>query len=318
MSQDINCVVLIPLEITPAMLQQGTTVPTVDTDRGEQAWVAGVYELGALVVHSGGVYECVKGTQAKPDVEPGTLGAGAYWLFKTASNQMAAFDDELDTKTYAQGSMTFVLRPQFFTGLALHGLEGDAAEITILGGPGGAVVEQWQGDLYEQALGLYELLFMPLRQRTRLFLRNLPLYADPEVHVTVQASGAGAQVAIGKLSIGHWDTLLGADKWGGIEYGGATAAVKSYSYRKEQEGGRVKRVRRGSATNVSGTVSIAADQANHALDLFHQIQGKPVAFIASGLPTYDYLSGFGDVSGQVTPQTPQTASVSFKLEGVVQ
>lgn len=317
MSDDINCVVLIPVPIIPAMVVDGTTVPEVDPARGEVAWAAGEYAIKDWVVHAGKVYECVKPTTDKPNAVPGTAAAESYWLFKDASNRMSAFDDELDTKTYATGSLTLVLQPGFFTGLALWGVEGDHLLIRILDAPGGEEVERWEGDLYEQALGLYELLFMPLRQRTQMYLRNLPLYANPEIHITITASG-DAQVAVALVSVGHWDTLLGTDVWGGIEYGGATAAVKSYSYLQQLEGGRTKRVRRGSSTNVSCNVAIAADQANHAVNLLHQVQGKPVAFIASGMARYDYLSGFGDISGQVTPETPVTASAAIKIEGVVQ
>ena len=102
-----------------------------------------------------------------------------------------------------------------------------------------------------------------------------------------------------------------------MEYG-ATAEVKSYSYRKVADDGTVTRLRRGSATNVDCSVVIDAEQANRAMELLHQVQGRPVAFIASGLPRYDYLSGFGDLSGSATPQSYAHAVLKIRIEGVVQ
>lgn len=312
MSTDTNAVILIPLAITDSLLAAGTTIPVVDAAAGELAWAAGTaYAVGQRVNHGGAIWEAV---MASTGVTPGT--DAAKWLRFGPSNRMAPFDDEFDTRATAAGSMTYVLRPGFFTGLALWGMQADHVTVQIFDKPGGVVVEEYDADLYEQALGLFELLFMPLRQRTKYYMRNLPLYPEAEVRITLSATG-GAQVALGMISIGYWDTLLGSGDFGGVEYG-ATADVKSYSYLKRGDDGKVKRVRRGSATNVDCSVFIGAEEANHAVELLHQVQGRPVAFIASGLPRYDYLSGFGDISGSATPQSFVHSILKIRIEGVVQ
>lgn len=312
MSTDTSAVILIPLSVTDAMMAAGTSIPAVDASVGEVAWAAGTaYSAGQRVNHGGSIWESVASSTG---VTPGT--DGTKWLRAGPSNRMAPFDDELHTRAVATGSMTYVLRPGFFTGLALWGLQGDHLTITIYDAPGGAVVESYDADLYEQAAGLYELLFLPLRQRTKHYMQNLPLYPDAEVHITVSAGGGG-QAAVGLISIGHWDALIGSGDFGGVEYG-ATAEVKSYSYRKVADDGTVTRLRRGSATNVDCSVVIDAEQANRAMELLHQVQGRPVAFIASGLPRYDYLSGFGDLSGSATPQSYAHAVLKIRIEGVVQ
>lgn len=311
MSTETSAVILIPLSITDNMLAAGTTIPVVDAAAGEVAWVAGSHPLGTRVNHSGSIWEAVV---ANPGVTPGT--DSTKWLLYGPSNRMAPFDDEFDTRATAAGSMTYVLRPGFFTGLALWGMQADHLTVQIYDQPGGVVVEAYDADLYEQAMGLFELLFMPLRQRTKHYLRNLPLYPDAEVRITLSATGGGT-VAMGMISVGHWDTLLGTGEFGGVEYG-ATADVKSYSYMKRGDDGKPKRVRRGSATNVDCSVVIAAEQANHAVELLHQVQGRPVAFIASGMPRYDYLNGFGDISGSATPQSFVHSILKIRIEGVVQ
>ncbi|SFB74017.1 Carbohydrate binding domain-containing protein [Polaromonas sp. OV174] len=305
-----NAVILTPINIIDAMIAAGTSIPVVDT--GEVAWAVGTaYTVGTLVNHTGSIWDAVSPSTG---VTPGT--DSTKWLRKGPTNRMAPFDDQMDTKARGTGSMTYVLRPGFSTGLGLWGMQGDHLNIAIYDQPGGTLVDGYDADLYAQALGLYELLFMPLRQRTQHYMRNLPLYPDAEVHITITATGGGP-VAVGLISIGHWDTLLGTSDLGGVEYG-ANAAVKSYSYRKVNDDGTAVRQRRGSATNVSCSVVIDAEQANHAMELLHQVQGRPVAFIASDLPRYDYLNGFGDLSGDVTPENYGLARMNLKIEGVVQ
>ncbi len=307
-----SAIILTPLSVTAGMIAAGTTIAAVDATQGEAAWAAGTaYAVGQRVNHAGAIWEAVA---ASTGATPGQ--APDKWLRYGPSNRMAPFDDEFTTRAVATGSLTYVLRPGFFTGLALWGLQGDHLTINIYDAPGGAVVESYDADLYEQATGLYDLLFLPLRQRTKHYMQNLPLYPDAEVRITLSASG-GAQVAIGLITVGHWDTLIGAGDFGGVEYG-ATAEVKSYSYIKRADDGTVTRLRRGGATNIDCSVVIDAAEANRAMDLLHQVQGRPIAFIASGLPRYDYLSGFGDLSGSATPQSYAHAILKLRIEGVVQ
>lgn len=311
-----SAVVLIPLTITDDMLVAGTSVPVVDTSRGEVAWTAGSHANGAANVNcDGSLWTAI----AEPgNARPGT--DATKWRRSGPSNRAAAFseqDADLLEKTRANAELKLVIKPgQFFTGVMLWGLEGDHLDVTIYDEPGGEPVEHYSGELYEQALGLYELLFYPLRQRTKHYMRNLPLYPDAQVHITITASGNGP-CAVGLVSIGHWDTLLGSGDWGGVQYG-AKADVKTYSSMVRGSDGKARRIRRGSSTDVTCQVVIEAEQANHAVELLHQVQGRVVAFVASGLPRYDYLSGLGDLSGSATPESFMHAVLSINFQGVVQ
>lgn len=306
-----NAVLLIPLEITAGMIAAGTSVPVVDS--GEAAWNSGTAYTGTEtdINHEGSLYSAVAAsTNVKPGTDP------SKWRRTGPSNRMAAFDDRLDTVTKAEGEITYVLRPGFFSGISLQGLVGDALSIEIYAEPGGDLIESYLGDLFEQALGLYELLFMPLARRTQFYLQNVPLYPDAEVHISV-TSGSTSAVQVSLITIGHWDTLIGSGKWGGTEYG-AEVEIKSYSYQRRNDDGTVTRVRRGSGSNVTCSVVIPSEEANHASELLHLVQGRPVAFIASGMPKYEYLNGFGDISGTVNAEGPNHARISLKIEGAVQ
>lgn len=312
MTDKASANILLPIEVTDSMLLAGTTIPVVDASMGEVSWAVGTaYSIGQRVNYGDSRWEAV---MASTGVTPGS--DATKWLRVGPTNRMAPFDNELNTKAKALGSITYVINPGFFTGVALWGLQGDHLLVQILDEPGGAVVEEFDEDLYEQALGLYELLFMPLRQRTQVAIPNLPLYADGEVRITISSSGGG-EVAVGLISVGSWDTLLGSSEFGGVQYG-ATAEVKTYSYIKRGEDGSVTRLRRGNSTNVECEVVIDAEQANHAIDLLFRVQGIPVFFIASNMPRYDYLSGFGDLSGSATAASFAHSILRIKIEGVVQ
>ena len=308
----VNAVLLIPLDITEHTIVAGTSVPVVDSAVGEVAWDDTTdWIIDDEVNHAGWIWEAQKDNT---DVAPGT--DATTWLRVRPSNRMAAFDDRLDTATRAEGELKFVLRPGFFSGLGLWGLVGENLKVEIYDQPDGEVVDGFEMELWEQAAGLYELLFMPLKRRTQYYMQNIPLYPDPEVHISItSANDAMCEVAL--ISIGHWDTLIGAGTWGGTEYD-AEAELKSYSYLRRNDDGNVTRERRGAANNVICQVIVPADEGNHAMNLLHDVQGRPVAFIASGLPRYEYLNGFGDVSGSVAAAGPNHARVRLRIDGAVQ
>jgi len=311
MSNTAKAVLLIPNEITADMIKTGTSVPVVDSDAGEVAWDDTTdWETDDEVNHNGWIWEAQK---ANTDIEPGTDATA--WLRVRPSNRMAPFDDQMNTRSVAESEITYVLQPGFFTGIAMYGLQGDSITITLYDEPDGEVVDSFTGDLYEQAAGLYEYLFMPLRALTKIQRSNLPLYPDAELHITVSAAN-NARVGIGMIVVGHWMTLLGTGDIGGLEYG-AEVEIKTYSYIKTNDDGTTQIVPRHSATNVNCSVVIEGDQANQAADLLAQVASRPVAFIGSGLPRYAYINTFGLVSGTVKPESWATARVQLSVKGYI-
>lgn len=305
-----SAVLLIPLDITESMIAAGTTVPVVDSAAGEVAWDAAPCVKGDKRNHNGWIWEALKDST---NVEPGTDATA--WLREKPSNRMAPFDEQINTRAVANGSITYALRPGFFTGIALYGLHGDLIQITIYDEPGGDVIDTFTGELFEQAAGLYEYLFMPLRALTKMQRNNLPLYPDAELHITVSAAN-NASVGIGMIIVGHWMTLLGTGDIGGVEYG-AEVEIKTYSYIKTNDDGTTQIVPRHSATNVNCSVVIDAEQGNHAADLLTQVASRPVAFIGSGLPRYSYINTFGLVSGTLSPESWPTARVNLSVKGYI-
>lgn len=311
MTTTASAVILIPLQITGGMIKAGTTVSVVNS--GEVAW-DGVTDFAAgteRVNYEGSLYTAIA---ASTNIRPGT--DAAKWRRTGPSNRMAPFDDKLNTSAKALGSLTYVIQPGFFTGIAMYGLRGDQIHITLYDEPGGNVIDSYTGDLWEQARGLYEYLFMPLRALTKWQRQDLELYPNAELRITVSNNDPEREVAVGEIVCGHWATLLGSGDLGGVEYG-ADAEIKTYTYFHENDDGSVEITPRHSATNVNCSVVVDAEQANNAFELLHSIANRPVAIIASGLPRYDYLNTYGLVSATVTAENWPTAKINLKVRGYI-
>lgn len=305
--------ILIPIEITDAMIKSGTSVAEPDTAAGEVAWVASAtYALGDERLSEHAIYECVKAHNAST-VLP-RLDA-KNWLRKRASNRYAPFDYYLSTRGQGTGSVTYVLQPGFFRAVDVRGLVGDRIKITARDAPGGAVTKEIDQDLFEQPPGLYELLFMPLTKRTDASLRDIPISPTAEVTITV-SGGAGASVGIGKLSVGIWQSLIGQDKFGGVE-SGPRARPKSYTYRKFNDDGTFERVQRGSATNVDFSVTLETSEASAASAILTQILDTPVVVEASKLPRFGWLNTVGIVTGDLQTINHALARASISVEGFI-
>jgi hypothetical protein len=303
--------ILAPIPVTLAMLAAGTTVPVVDASVGEVAWAVGTaYAVGARVNYLGSIWECVF---AHTGTTPGTNAT--RWLRFGPSNRMAPFDDRPSTRTSRTGSLKYEIGLGFFTGFALYNMVGESINVKVLAGPGGTVEFETTRDLFDQALGLFEYLFLPLRPLGQLQVQDLPLLADGQLHITITATGAGA-VGLGMVAVGFWETLLGSGDFGGVQYG-ASAEIKTYSFFKENVDGTVEITPRGTARNIRCAVVISPDAANAAADLLARIAAQPVAFIASNIGKYDYLNTFGLVSGDVSANTFVTSTVNLNIKGLV-
>lgn len=303
--------VMVPIEITAAMLKAGTSIPEPDVANGETAWVASAsYQVNNRRTYKGSVWACSQthsGRTAVPEFDAG------YWYREGPTNRMAPFDDYSNTKVVSTGSLTYVLQPGFLNGLAVYGMEGSAYSVVVRDGPGGVVVRSWSGDLYAQAAGLYELLFSVLVPTAQFSFDDIPLTPIAEVTINVTAA-PGGRVAIGTIKLGDWRQFIGERKYGGAQYG-AESNRKSFTLREYNNDGTYKITRRSRSRDVSCSIALAADQAMQADGILEEIMDIAVPFEASGLPNYGYLNTLGFVSGSIRADGPNAASINLKVEG---
>lgn len=305
--------ILVPLTITSSMISAGTSI--AEPAAGETAWVsAGTYVLGDRRIRTTThrVYECVQahtGRTALPEAD------SAYWLDIAPTQRYAPFDIYTSTAATGTTSITYVMQVGFFNAISFYGLVGATLSVTVKDAPAGTVLYTSATDLYAQATGLYELLFSPLRQISRVVLKNLPI--SPTAEVTIVVSGAsGAAVGIGMINIGDYRPLVSNGIWGGTQYG-ASADPKSYSYIKYFDDGTVQIQRRGATTDLSCEVVMPASDAAAAIDLVQSVLDVPVSCVATDVEGFDYLNVFGLISGSLSAAGPTHASFNFSVKGMI-
>lgn len=312
--------ILLPTTITPAMFGAGTTIPVVDSSVGEVAWVSGTsYAVRDRRVYDGSTYECVK-VPTNNTTPPSAAASAEFWLKdETApTNRMAPFDEYLFTRAHRLGSLTYVLKPGFITGLALYGIEADSIQLSVKAGPGGAdLVPPINMDLWEQAYGEFEYLFGVLQRATKFTLKDIPIHPLAEVTIKLTRNDPNVEAAVGFISVGQWRRLVSPVANIGAVTPGAEASTKSYSSFKENPDGTFVRRRGRLATNLTMNCVIDAGQANAAKTLLDRILDQTVAIEASGLPQFGYLSTVGSVTGTVRADGGPTASASIQVKGNV-
>ncbi len=304
--------ILVPLEITGAMIKAGTSIAEPDTSRGEVAWVSGgSYTVDQERTYGHAIYSCVKDHSSStitPDLD------ATNWLRKQPTNLFAPFDFYRGTKALGTGAVTYVMQPGFFSDVDLRGLVGDRVQIRVKDQPGGTVTKEMDVDLWEQAAGLYELLFMPLRKGDQAELTDIPISPDAELTVIV-SGGPSAEVGVGTMSIGTWQHIIGTSDFGGTERG-ATARPRSYSYVKYNDDGTYEYKKRRSAIDISFSVVTMAEEGPVIAALLDSILDIPVAVKATNLPKYSYLSTVGVVDGTVSADGP-TVKVTVNVKGFI-
>lgn len=310
--------ILVPLRISGGMIKEGTTIPEVDPARDEVAWVSGGnYVAGDERVSEGSIWICSQphsGRTALPSQD------GKYWSRGQPSNRWSPFDDYESTPARANGSLTYVLDPGFFTSAYMSGLVGEAIEINVTEGAVGPSLMDPPGplvvDLWEQAMGLWELLFVPLGVRSSFSLDGMALHPSARLTLTVRNASPTAPVALGTLMLGEWQSVSGVGGSGGVEYG-AEAELKSNGFIKYDLDGGWHIVKRPSSINLRLPTVLDAAQADYAVALLRSVLDRPVAVRATNVPGYDYLNTVGLITGPLTASDYSTARASLKVTGAI-
>lgn len=305
--------IIVPITVTESMLQVGTTL--AEPASGETEWVSGgTYdiEVSRIRTTTHRSYRSVQahtGRTALPENDP------AFWKDEGPSLRHAAFDAYSSTTAKATGTLTYVLQPGFFNSIYIIKPIGLMISIVVKDSPGGTVTFSRELDVYEQALGYYELCYRPLRTRSKLLFTDIGISPNAELTVTITAPDDG-EVAIGTLGLGDFTQVFGDGDWGGTEYG-ASAKPKTFSYIKFFDDGTFEIVKRGSAVDLSGNVAMPASAANAAAELVRSVLGTPIFMACSTDPAYEYLNTVGLLEGDVTADNFGKTSFKFSATGTI-
>jgi len=297
--------VIKPIPITSAELVSTTATETV------ALWdVATTYALNDQARLDTRIYQCVMG----PNTGHAVTDA-AWWIDVGPANQWAMFDSEIGTQTQAASTFTVVLKPGYCNGLALFGLVGNTAEITVRDALAGAIVYGNDTLTGPKIINLdgtiitdwYQYYFEPFVQRGDVVLSDLPIFGD--AHITITITGTGT-VKCGVCLVGTAYTL------GDAEYG-ATAGITDYSRKDTSAFGDTTFVRRAYSKRMSVKLMLPNAQLNKVHSVLADVRAMPCAWIGTDTSGFEPLNVFGFYRDFSIDVAYATASYcSLEIEGL--
>ena len=304
--------VLVPLVITNAILSSSTIA---EPSSGETVWAAATsYVVGqrAIRIETHRIYEnIISGVNATAP-ELTIADASPRWVDVGPTNKWAAFDGQINTPSTIASPLTYVLRPGIFNTVAMYGLVGDSCVITLKSSPGGTVVYTSTTDLTVPPVDHYDYYFpTAFKQLTKLFVKDLVPYADPELTITITS---GSSPKVGMIAVGDLRPLV--VEAGGTQYG-AQAKPITYSYISTDAFGRTKIVKRASATDMDIRVQLTNDDSDNALMTLQDVLDVPAAWIGSSDSGYAGLNVFGLASGSLSYESPSHSIMSIQVKGFI-
>ena len=302
--------IIVPIPVTDAMILAGTTV--AEPAAGETAWTSGgTYAIGDLRIRSTThkAYACVQahsGRTALPEVD------AAYWLEKSPTQRWAPFDTYASTRMVQAGPISYVLKPGYFNAVALYGLSGNTATVTVHDTPGGSVIYTETKSLYADPAGWYEYLFGRQRPVDKLLFTDIPIRPTATVTITL----AGTAVELGMIVVGDYRSLLDDAQWGGTEQG-ARAEPVTYSYIKTEDDGTVTIKRRHAATSMRASVIMPREFGDQAVAAVQEVLDTPTAWIATDAAGFTSLNVFGLGSASLDYTSSVHARMDVTVKGLI-
>lgn len=306
--------ILVPITMTDAMVTSSTAAEPAAS--GEAAWAAGTnYAIGdeAILVSTHRVYTNLLGGINSTSPELALTGETPRWHDTRPTNKWAAFDGQIDSQSELVTPLTYVLRPGMLNAIAMYGMDGADISVSIKDAPAGAVVYTYSGSLLEPPIDHYDYYFGRIRGLTKLLLRDLVPYADPEVTITITA-GAGVTVKAGMIAFGDLRSLVTVEGTGGTLYGGKAKPITN-SYIGKDAYGNFRIVRRSSATDMDITVKVDIADADGALVTIQEVLDIPVALIGTDETNFAGLNVFGLIAGDVDYQGETHAVIQISVTG---
>lgn len=274
--------VIDPVEITPAMLV--TNVPS--TEPGTVNWVAGSYALGDKVIKARHIWESLAaGNTVEPGAETTTplkwldLGAinawrmfdkGAAVLKGTGGAQVRVY--KIGTATTNPGKIDFTITPgQVISGIALFGLSGYRATVSMTDPYDGLVRSTTISLLDPSSKGMWEWLFKPIRRKTTLALLDLPAYGTASIRVVIEAE-AGGTATCSMASLGQLVEV-------GESIFGTAVGGTDFSTREIDPFGNESIMERGFRDRVQFDVRIISDDVSYHREFLKRLRARGAVYI---------------------------------------
>lgn len=298
--------VLVPITITDAMV---TYTNVSEPSPGETLWNSGnLYVNTDTNVVSPITHRRYRCLQANNDKDPSILAnLDIFWADIGPSNARAMFDGSTSYQTTRSGSISVVIKPGFFNGMCIFGIDAAYLDVIIKDTPGGTVIKEFHGSMEGAIVSdWYEYYFSPFSPVTDFVLTDITPFYDSEISITL----TGGTTKCGIIGLGDYRTY-------GITDYGAKASPRSYSGIKQNSDGSQSIRKKRSGNDLSITCNVKLEDANKTHATFMEVMDTPAMWVGTDLITYAALRTWGLGSGSLTFPSFNQAVASVNVIGII-
>ena len=295
-----------PVTVTDSIL----TSSNITEDDYAQWAVGTTYNVGdkVIVLSTHRIYESLVGSNLGNDP---TTDDGTNWLNIGATNRWKAFDQKIGDPVTNLNTIEYVLSDAAsnVTSVALFGLEGISANVTV--------TDDTEGEVYNQTVSLidnrnivdwFTYFFEEQVQREQALFLDIPPYVGSDVDVTVTAN-TGETAELGQLVLGFLSNI------GTTSYGTAIS-IEDFSRKETDAFGNFIVVERAFAQLADFDVQFETANARKIQRTLASLRATPVVYIGSpdtayGTTIYGFYRRF-----DLTLEGPSLSFGAIEVEGL--
>lgn len=298
-----------PVTVTDSIL----TATNVAENDFAQWNISTAYTTGDKVISTTThrIYEAV---QNSTGVDP-TTDDGTTWLDIGATNRWKAFDQKISDPVINTNSIEYTLNDpnSYITGVALFGLKGVSANVTVTDTTSGG-----DGEVYNETIELldnvniidwYTYFFAEQPTLTEALFLNIPPYLSADVEITVtDASGEDAE--LGQIVIGFLSEL-------GLTTYGTSVSIEDFSRKETDTFGNFIIVERAFANLVDFDVRYETGRTREIQKTLAQYRATPIVYLGNeddtefGTVVYGFYRRF-----DLTIESPSYSFAAIEVEGL--
>lgn len=294
-----------PVVVTDAVLDS-SNVP--ENDYAE--WnVATAYTVGnrVILLSTHRIYEAVgSSTGVNPATDDGT-----NWLNIGATNRWKAFDQKIGDPVTQVDSISYTLTDANSTptGVALFGLKGVTATVTVTDSVEGEVYSQTNSLLdSDEIFDWFSYFFEEITYVTTTLFTGIPPYRGSTVSVTV-TEDTGETAQLGQLVFGYVTDL-------GVTTYGTAISIQDFSRKETDAFGNFIVVERAFANLVDFDVRLPTQTAGRVRRILAEYRATPIVYVGNensgfGTIVYGFYRNF-----DITLDTPSLSFAAIEVEGL--
>lgn len=303
MSEIRNLQVMVPIELTDAMIISGTT-----QEDANPLWVSGVtYAIGDKR------YRPNHRVYRRITVGGGTLAPendAANWQDFGPTNRHALFDGKVSTPTIQTNSLTLVLRPGFFNAFAILGVEDcTGLTVTVRDAPNGNVIYHLEDDMEgSEPEDWYEYWYQDFFPEASVLIDNIEPFYNAELTITLTSL---TSIKVGMVAVGDMRNL-------GRVLHGSQARFVDYSYVDiDPETGENFIEPGPSARDLQISAWMPLSEAKVADRTLQELLSFPCVWVCGTDDNFAGLRTYGLGNGVISYDDPRNCSLSLDVKGLI-